>query len=104
MHKHWIIYRLPRKLKNRRGNDMEWGDIAGVYDVSLRATEIEAQKLAQASAGYCYAVLEVNNVFTTDVPAVIHKELDEAPAEEPAEVPDFGNVAIAAEAAPEFLR
>lgn len=85
MHKHWIIYRLPRKLKNRRGNEMEWGDLVGVHDVSKRATEIEAQKLAQAQPGASYAVLEVSNVFTTDVAPVVQKELDEAPAQEEAE-------------------
>lgn len=101
MHKHWIIYRLPRKLKNRRGNEMEWGDLVGVHDVSKRATEIEAQKLAQAQPGASYAVLEVSNVFTTDVAPVVQKELDAAPVPEG---DDFGDVAIAAEAAPAFLR
>lgn len=103
MHKHWIIYRLPHKLKNRRG-EIEWGNIGGIYDVSKRATEIEAQKLAQARPGSSYAVLEVSNVFTTDVAPVVQKELDAAPAVEEAAGEDFGDVAVAAQAAPDFLR
>ena len=88
LYKHWIIYKLPRKLKNKRHNEPEWGDLSGVYHVSKRATEIEAQKMAEANPGWAYAVLEVSNVFTTDVPPVVQKNLEDMAPEAEADLPE----------------
>lgn len=84
------------KLKGRR--EMEWGDLVGVFDVSKRATELEAQKMAQKAPGYAFAVLEVGNVFTTDVAPVIEKQLDDLAGpqveQEAPEGFDFGDVVL----------
>lgn len=78
MEKHYIVYKLPKKLKDR--NEEYYGGEVYLACATEPQALLYAKKKAFENAGSSFAVLCVNKVFTADQPVIIEKVLHE-PAE-----------------------